>query len=119
VECAVTDINTDQTIYTGQGEHIDWIVELDFRGAVRAALANLPAAGAIGRLATASDIAVATAPPSAAPQQGAAPRSTPTAGQTGARGERNRRRRFDPWLRVNIVRCCARVWHPARSAAKP
>ncbi|NQV81618.1 MAG: trypsin-like peptidase domain-containing protein [Alphaproteobacteria bacterium] len=85
VECAVTDINTDQTLYTGQGEHIDWIVELDFRGAVRAALANLPAAGAIGRLATASDIVAATTPPSSVPQQTAAPRSTPSSSRTPAR----------------------------------
>lgn len=80
VECAITDINTDRVLYSGQGEHIDWTIALDFRGAVRAALGNLPDTGRLGRRANASDIALATSPQGASARQSVA---TPTPRASG------------------------------------
>jgi len=86
VECAITDINTDEVLYTGKGEHIDWTVDLDFRGAVRAALANLPGTGRLGRRANSSDIALATSSQRGeAPQQVANTQSQRSVGRAPVR----------------------------------
>lgn len=66
VHCTLYEVNSDEVVYTGQGEHIDWSVELDFRGAVRAALHDLPAVGSVGRHASSADISAALKPKVAA-----------------------------------------------------
>lgn len=63
VECSVFEAQSQQVIYTGAGEHATISEVLDYYGAVRGALKDLPAVGSVGRMATSEDVAAAFSPP--------------------------------------------------------